>query len=409
MTDNVSGLLCQGALGGDKANISNVAGQCGLVMGMPYRKDGNPTVLFEPSTKYEVPLYNCASATRAIIKTVTFTYNSTVGLRGLKVLNIEPKNYSDPSQMPLWAVEKTNETLSSLIPLWGLVDKEDASFPNVSYKRSPHLWLTGSAGLGSIAYASMNLPGVEFPGNALNAAYNVDPSSSNMNGLSDYSGKSSLPLYNRWKDLTRTTAGSAKVINLIWTDLAANAVVGTKSWVSGYNPASKPIKKRDNKGSNDSSMVPVIPYSRVVRYKMQFAIPAFILLALLVSALIAACMMAITRRTSIKRISAYLERLSAGRVMTALLERQQGYSSAGGSSVELVGARSISKGQKSSKWIKQHGRTRIDIAGEAPRMAGYNTHEMSNEPEPRDTTAMLEKTPPSPDVHPTNAYHHGSQ
>jgi hypothetical protein len=401
-TDNFTAIrnLCQGALGGDKANISNVAGQCGLMMGVPYRKDGSETVLYMPGTRYEVPLYNCASAVRAIIKTVTFSYNATVGLRGLKVLSIEPKNYSDSSQMPLWVVEKTNETLASLVPLWGLADKEDATFPNVSYKRAPHLWLTGSALAGSIGSSIFNLPGIEFPGNALYSAYTVDGTSTTLRGLSDYSGQANLPMYNRWKALSKTTIGSAKLINLIWTDLAANAVVGTKSWIPGYNPASKPLRKRAGSGgdSNDPSMVPVIPFTRVVRYHLPFAIPAFVLLAVLVSALVAALVMAITRKSSIKRIHAYLDRLSAGRVMTTLLEKRQGYSSAGESSVELTGVKGqMRKGQKSGKWIKQYGKTRIDIAGDAPTVAGY-TELRRRESDPLVTTAMLEKAPPSPHV-----------
>jgi hypothetical protein len=401
-TDNFTAVrnLCQGALGGDTANISNVAGQCGLMMGIPYRKDGSETVLYVPGSRYEVPLYNCASAVRAIIKTVTFSYNATVGLRGLKVLSIEPKNYSDSSQMPLWVVEKTNETLASMVPLWGLADKEDAAFPNVSYKRAPHLWLTGSALDGSITSSTFNLPGIEFPGNALYSAYTVDGTSTALRGLSDYSGQANLPMYNRWKALSKTATGSAKLINLIWTDLAANAVVGTKSWVSGYNPVSKPLRKRASSGgdSNDPSMVLVIPFTRVVRYHLPFAIPAFILLAVLLSALIAALVMAITRKSSIKRIHAYLDRLSAGRVMTTLLEKRQGYSSAGESSVELTGTKgSMTKGQKSGKWIKQYGKTKIDIAGDAPRVAGY-TELRRRESDPSVTTAMLEKAPPSPNV-----------
>ncbi|KAK4246331.1 hypothetical protein C7999DRAFT_33294 [Corynascus novoguineensis] len=77
------------------------------------------------------------------------------------------------------------------------------------------------------------MPGVHFPGATLETLYySVDPG---LDGLPDYSGQTNLALKRRWKDLSRSADTVAKIPNLIWTDLAANAVVGTKG-LAGMAP-----------------------------------------------------------------------------------------------------------------------------------------------------------------------------
>ncbi len=90
-------------------------------------------------------MYTCGSVNRASIKSVEFGYNNSQGLEGLTIRSIVPKTYSEPSKYPLWAFENITDVPPGYLVnpqfFWGLVAKEDKSFANMTYKRSPELWL----------------------------------------------------------------------------------------------------------------------------------------------------------------------------------------------------------------------------------------------------------------------------
>ena len=46
----------------------------------------------------------------------------------------------------------------------------------------------------------------------------------------DYTAKSNLAVYATWQENSRNPAMVLKIINLVWTYIAANAVVGTWGW-----------------------------------------------------------------------------------------------------------------------------------------------------------------------------------
>jgi hypothetical protein len=50
----------------------------------------------------------------------------------------------------------------------------------------------------------------------------------------------------KWRELSASQATAAKIPNLIWTDLAANMLVGTKSLLSAF-PDTQSYKVRSNK------------------------------------------------------------------------------------------------------------------------------------------------------------------
>ncbi|KIY03831.1 uncharacterized protein Z520_00522 [Fonsecaea multimorphosa CBS 102226] len=91
-----------------------------------------------------------------------------------------------------------------------------------------------------------------------------------------------MAMYARWRDLSQSAAAMAKVPNLVWTDIAASMLVGTRSWNSG-NQLPANLQKRDDDGTNstggDQAIVPVTVYQRQIRYHWRFAIPAFLALA----------------------------------------------------------------------------------------------------------------------------------
>lgn len=157
-------LICSGAGGQNLTNISNVHVEYWLVFGAARRRDGTETLIFEPGKWYVQPLYSCASATKATIKTVDFRYNATQEtghtLKALTVLNMAPKSYKDKAFMPLWGVETADYDLSGMSQYWGIIDPRQEYAVNLSTVRSPHLYLPGYSGfLSSSPRGIDNVPG----------------------------------------------------------------------------------------------------------------------------------------------------------------------------------------------------------------------------------------------------------
>lgn len=336
---------------------------------MPQRSDGSDSVRLEQGSEWALPLYYCASASRALVKTVSFSVDNTTSLAGIKVTSIAEKEYRDASEYPIWAVENTGRNMSTVKPLWGLVDSEDESpLEDISFKAHPHLWLAGyeffpdDEGKGD---AFQNIAGLQFHSMALGVAYSV--------GRFDditYSGAGSLPMYNRWMELTRSPEGMAKVISLIWTDVSANAVVGTRGQMPrgeppglapAYKGRSEDGKKKKRAESADQGGEDAFANVRVVehkvRYRIPYAIPAFITLALLLGTLGFALAALVTRHATPRRIRWFLTRLSAGRIMAATLVR---------GSTDVSGP----AGTGGDKWVEGPGRVTVDISGQSPTVEG---------------------------------------
>src|ERR1700742_1880733 len=90
--------FCGGLYYDESPNPHTVGGKCGLLSGIPKRKDNSSSILFEMGTNGTMPLYSCATANRAIIKTVSFRFNGSRALEGLNITDIKPKAYSDKSK-----------------------------------------------------------------------------------------------------------------------------------------------------------------------------------------------------------------------------------------------------------------------------------------------------------------------
>lgn len=327
------GLICRGAGGQDQANISNIAVGCGLVQGAARLQSGQNPLIFDRGSNWTVPLYSCASAVKANIKTVDFRYDGAQGLKGLVVSNITNKIYMSETDKPLWAVENMNMSLADAPPLWGIVSDVAQGHEGYAYIRSDHLYLPGytMGGLSEVEY--QNLAGVNFHGEALVSAYDVGGSAV---GVQDYSGQSDFAMFAKWQELSSLPQTTAKIINLIWTDLAGNAVVGTRSWLTRKPDPFKPAIQNES-GSEDgelhstrrdlsrratdpavfadapSASVPVQVYNQRIRYHWPFAIPAF--LVCLITGLMFAVALLFALFGRIKRLRQYVFQLSAGRLM----------------------------------------------------------------------------------------------
>jgi hypothetical protein len=159
----------------------------------------------------------------ATIRTVQFEYNGTAqDLTRLKVISLVDKVYPNEDPRPPWGVENSDMLIRNGGPLWGIVTEEEAKSLNLSTIRRKSLYLPGR----EASIYSQNVPALDFALTTLGMMYTIGDTY-NTNPI-DYSGKANLAMSRKWHELSRTAATSAKILNLIWTDNAANMVVGTR-------------------------------------------------------------------------------------------------------------------------------------------------------------------------------------
>ncbi|KAL9572074.1 hypothetical protein ACKAV7_003791 [Fusarium commune] len=267
------------------ANITNILVGCGLMRGVPQRQGPGTPLTFETGSKWSQKMFACATAVKATIKTVSLTYNRTDGsFRTLAVTDIKDKQYKDRVINP-----------------------------------------------------GQNLPGSDFSVSVLSAAYSVGGFSSN--GWMDYTGKSSIAMWARWQNLSLNAETAALIPNLIFTDISASAVVGTKGVLQPGNTARQNLVP--------SSVTPMIV---TVRYQVPYAIPAAITALLLLVIACGALMATFLRRDGLNQMRRHLQQLSPGRIYTMLL-------SPGASSDMLM---------QGEDWSKKFGGDVIDLSGDFP-------------------------------------------
>ena len=259
----------------------------------------------------------CATATKALIKTVTFNYNGTRGLQSLSVTDIQKKTYPGKADVPLWGVENINVTVTTWgthvfgdNPIWGLIDPRYQGHANVSSVQQEALYLPGiSAGIRMSD--DQSLPGSDFLVDAAISSYDVGPvSSDDETGLvlPDYSGATQMSMWVRWQELSRSVETASKIINLIWTDFASSAVVGTRGVLGPSNSASA-----------NSVSLDVIPFRRRIGYHFIYAIPAFAILLLLLIISVIALITWARSRVSLADLRRQVHRVSTGRILTNFL------------------------------------------------------------------------------------------
>lgn len=312
MTANrIIGTLCRGHGGADVANITNIMANCGFLYGAPLRKDGVDSSLFDPGSAWSIPMYSCASTTKSVIKTVSFRFNGTKDdLSSLEVVSLKDQTYGNEDSKPLWGVENTTMTFQDGNPLWGIVSKDSEKKLNLTTIRKETLYLPGQEG----PIGFRNTPGADFASIALDMAYSTgfDTSNTAMDTVVDYSGRSNLAMYKKWQELCRTPSTSAKILNLIWTDIAANMVVGTKS-LGAQEGAGK--RKRDT--TSTLRTPPVVNYDRRVKYKYPYGLPAFLALVLFAATSASTLFFMCFSGAGISTIRTYLQHTSTGRILVS--------------------------------------------------------------------------------------------
>lgn len=314
------------------------------------------------------------SVVKASIKTVSLRFNNTDDLSGLTVMSIKDKMYPDEESKPLWAVENSNMPLKHGSPLWGLVTPEAASQLNLSTIQKDSLYLPGYTGVLSGALTShQNLPGADFAAQALGATYETGQTSS-LTGQVDYSGQANLALYRLWQEYARTATTSAKILNLIWTDLAANLVLGTRSLQAGATAK----HRRDETSSAELKLPQVTTYARRVKYKYPYGIPAFLALALTILSALATAYFTIFGHAKPSTMRSLLQHTSAGRLLSShnthgAISTRTDHQGCGESEESFVDLSEPTK-----KWIKGHGKKEFTLGAEGwsknmqPHGPGYD-------------------------------------
>lgn len=145
----------------------------------------------------------------------------------------------------------------------------------------------------------------------------------------------------RWQKLMSSPSTAFLIPNLIFTDYAAAAIVGTKGVLGAGN-------------AETSNTVPVLitPTLMRIRYRWAFAVPALIILAGIILGTLAALITLLLGRGGVNKMRHSLQRLSPGRIFAGFLypELMQG----------------MGQGMDSKEWREKVGNTVVDLGGDFP-------------------------------------------
>ncbi|KAK5120014.1 hypothetical protein LTR85_007090 [Meristemomyces frigidus] len=229
--------VCMGSMSDDFANSTNIQVKCGLVLGVA-SKAGNQTP-------------NACRARVMVDSAYILLYN---------------KQYQNVSEMPMWGIETPNMTLRDVDPLWGIVDPSMRDSVNLTVIQAEQIYIPASSVAIreltlSASYGVEYIPAVQAPAMIWETAYALDLTPS-VDGVQDLSGLTSLALATKWKQMSANANGTAAIMNLRWTDLAANALVGTRGWLTDDSlpPNLQGVQRRDTVPGVGDGRVPVIRF-----------------------------------------------------------------------------------------------------------------------------------------------------
>lgn len=282
--------------------------------------------MFETGSTWKQPIYTCATTIQASLKRVSFLVNGTAELKNLQVVSIDDILYPANKPKPLWAVEKTGMQISEVKPIWGLVDERYEDHESLWTLRSSRLLLPAGATWGMADATSDSLAGAGFPHNALVAAY------TGLAAHYDYTGKGSYAIATRWKELSGSIETVATIPGLIWTDIMANMVLGSRSIIG-----------TDGQPVGQSPEVSV--FNRKIIYNPLYAIPAIILLVVWILLCISALALWIAARVTMPALRQFLNQIATGRAVANIVYPDMGDSTA-----------------QTSTWIKGSGMKILGLA-----------------------------------------------
>ncbi|PHH91971.1 hypothetical protein CDD83_9534 [Cordyceps sp. RAO-2017] len=336
---------CRGMDESSEATPRSIFVQCGIMRSMPIEVDRGLR---------RTSLYACASAVKAVIKTVSFIYNGTGPyLEGLKITDIQDKQYPDEASLPLWAVEDTGSifNMSQISPLWGIISPKYATWPNITTYRQRSLYLPGRMGRSfydqRIVDEFDNLAGFNFAARILRSSY-CTGSTANQDMEAAQTGRrfsgacahqfnyrpwASAALSDKWQRLTASAETASSIPNLIFTDLAANAVAGAKG-LGMFGVERERL---------------VTPYRVAARFNLAYIAPAAAAITATLLILLTALLHSARKGNGLASMKRHIQRLAPGRILVTLLEP----AAAGkGNGLEMNG----------KIWSKKFGTTRVDMS-----------------------------------------------
>ena len=135
------GVRCAGYEESAAADATKPFISCGYLYGMPQPALPGQSYSFDLGSRWKQPLYTCAGAIRASVKTVTFTSSGSSSLSELRVTRVADKVYAKGKE-PLWAVEIANGlTPKGLSLFWGMVSESHKNDENMFVRRSSDFYL----------------------------------------------------------------------------------------------------------------------------------------------------------------------------------------------------------------------------------------------------------------------------
>ncbi|KAH6886957.1 hypothetical protein B0T10DRAFT_530289 [Thelonectria olida] len=256
---------------------NNTYVSCLLVQGAPQRIDKGVVTIFEHESRWSSPLYTCASAAKATKTRET---------------------YENEADMPLWGFENWFMSLDDFQPIWGLVDASLKSFDNVTTLQAPEFYFLRGRGGGGVA--------------PLAAFRTLEFSSGLSYGGTDFSGRGRMSLWLKWKLLSRSPDTMSGLIKLLWTDVMASAIVGSKGALGSRNmePSEAP----------DIQMQVTV---HKIKYHWAFGVPAFLVLLRICLVFIIVVGSGILGRSTLETIRRRLNQVSLGRVITTIYFPEQ--------------------------------------------------------------------------------------
>ncbi|KAK5072463.1 hypothetical protein LTR64_005065 [Lithohypha guttulata] len=326
---------CKSSYGSVPVNITEIAVELGMVGGVGHRVDKgfeDAKDVKAPNSTWERPIYVCSGATKAKIKTVTFRYNATIdnSLAGLYIKSIKDKTYTNSVSAPIWGFETPQPqfNISDINPLWGIIDPARVKTPNLTTLQAPSFYIphSSTSAVGTTPDLSYqngdNVPMIRTPPDLWSATLY-----SSVTGPA-YSGKGDQDLQMLWRELSRNSTGIEKMLRLIWVDLAANYLVGTKGHhtTKHQQPVSYSAnsKRQASGGQSGQATFPVHVLEHHIRYHWIYAIPALTCVSIVSGILLFALVSMMCGRGTITRLKYYLYAITSGRVMAAFVYPNEG-------------------------------------------------------------------------------------
>ncbi|KAG8818514.1 hypothetical protein FRC17_010806 [Serendipita sp. 399] len=271
---------CHGYDSNTTASINKPAVHCQILMSPPFLLD-NDSGIPDREAVWTQNLTVCASALRASVQRVQLSSNGTKSLRSIQVESRHRHNST------LWAVENMTMRIRDGNLFWGAISTQYENDTSLSTLKSEILYLP--AGLSDQASKSGDGNPSSAPGGIWGRLISALPDQAY-----DFAGAESFALATKWRMLIQRdpTGGPSIVFKQIWTDVAANTLVGSYS----------------------THMVSIEPYDPSTTYDFKYGIPFILLCAIWLLIVQLAFVVFIKERIKPSYIRHFLNQTSLGRV-----------------------------------------------------------------------------------------------